>query len=93
MCLLSSPKDADGNTYTASRTRAGSVKLSGSVHVVGLLVDFPYTLLFFRRQRLHALRTLLRTLLSECECSEAGVDWRLAIMRNVDGLAKGWRYG
>lgn len=43
-------------------------------------LSFTYTLDFFRRHLSHALHTLFRTLTSERECLDIGVDWRAAII-------------
>lgn len=85
MRLLALPKDADGIICTATGTWAGSVTLSGSVYVGTITFLFVHTLDFFKRHRSHALHTLLRTLLSECE-SDVGVDWRAAMIYEVESM-------
>lgn len=82
MRLLALSKDTDGIICPTTGTRAGSVTLSGSVYVgtIARLFSVLHTLDFFKRHRSQALHTLLRTLLSECECSEVGVDWRAAMI-------------
>lgn len=101
MRLLALSKDTDGIVGTTTGTRTGSVTLSGgSVHVgtiARLFFFVMHTLDFFKRHLSHALHTLLRTLLSECECSEVGVDWRAAIVYEVESCGieneYGWGYG
>jgi hypothetical protein len=87
MRLLAFPKDADSIVCTTTGTRAGSITLSG-VSVCWddhLFFVCTHTLDFFKRHRSHALHTLLRTLLSECE-SDVGVDWRAAMIYEVESM-------